>query len=84
MYIRDVNRDAVWSPGFQPCHVSPEEQLVQSKVETFTVEGYNSILRHFLAKLRRKSKCYSKTKHMLIHSLKLLMFKRNNNLAILY
>jgi IS1 family transposase len=32
----------------------PEEQHVQSKAETFTVEGYNSLLRHFLARLRRK------------------------------
>ena len=34
----------------------------QSKAETYTVEGYNSLFRHFLARLRRKSKCYSKSK----------------------
>jgi insertion element IS1 protein InsB len=62
----------------------PEDQLVQTKAETFTVEGYNSLFRHFLARLRRKTKCYTKAKYMLIHSVKLLMFKWNNDLAILY
>lgn len=62
----------------------PKEQLVQTKAETYTVEGYNSLLRHFLARLRRKTKCYTKAKYMLIHSVKLLMFKWNNDLAILY
>jgi insertion element IS1 protein InsB len=32
----------------------PETIHTQFKAETFTVEGYNSILRHFLARLRRK------------------------------
>jgi insertion element IS1 protein InsB len=62
----------------------PKEFLIQSKAETFTVEGYNSLLRHFLARLRRKTKCYTKAKHMLVHSVKLLMMKRNNQLAILF
>jgi len=61
----------------------PKEQHVQTKKETFTVEGYNSLFRHFLARLRRKTKCYSKAKYMLVHSIKLLMFKWNNDLAIL-
>ncbi len=61
----------------------PEAQLVQTKAETYTVEGYNSLFRHFLARLRRKTKCYTKAKYMLIHSIKLLMFKWNNDLAIL-
>lgn len=61
----------------------PKELLVQSKAETFTVEGYNSLFRHFLARLRRKTKCYTKAKYMLVHSVKLLMMKRNNQLAIL-
>lgn len=57
---------------------------VQTKAETYTVEGYNSILRHHLARLRRKTKCYSKSVEMLILSLKLLMLKRNNQLTILF
>ena len=39
----------------------PPELHIQSKAQTFTVEGYNSLFRHFLARLRRKSKCYFKS-----------------------
>ena len=42
--------------------VIPREKQMVSKAETYTVEGYNSILRHYLARLRRKGKCYSKSK----------------------
>ena len=62
----------------------PKEKHIQTKKETFTVEGYNSLFRHFLARLRRKSKCYTKDKNMLIYSVKLLMYKWNNNLTILF
>jgi len=61
----------------------PEEQHVRSKAETYTVEGYNSLFRHFLARLRRKSKCYSKCWKMLEYSVRLLMAKWNNQLSIL-
>ncbi len=57
---------------------------VQTKAETYTVEGYNSVLRHYLARLKRKTKCYSKSLEMLVLSLKLLMLKRNNQLTILF
>jgi len=63
--------------------IIPEQQHYQSKKETYTVEGYNSLLRHFLARLRRKSKCYTKSEEMLKYSLILLMEKLNNNLSIL-
>jgi insertion element IS1 protein InsB len=36
----------------------PKERHIQSKAETYTVEGYNGLFKHFLARLRRKSKCY--------------------------
>lgn len=61
----------------------PHEIHVQSKAETFTVEGYNSLFRHFLARLRRKSKCYSKSAKRLKEAVILLMLKRNNQLDIL-
>ena len=51
----------------------PEEKHIRSKDETFTVEGYNSLFRHFLARMRRKSKCYSKSKEMLELSFLLLL-----------
>ncbi|MGR3293131.1 MAG: IS1 family transposase, partial [Candidatus Scalindua sp.] len=42
-----------------------------------------SLFRHFLARLRRKSKCYSKMQYMLELSILLLMHYRNNTLTIL-
>ena len=64
-------------------NIVPKEKHIQSKSETFTVEGYNSLFRHFLARMRRKSKCYSKRIEMLRLSVLLLMHYRNNSLSIL-
>jgi len=61
----------------------PSETHCESKAETFTIEGYNARIRHYLARFRRKSKCYSKAIHMIGKSLKLLMMKLNNELTIL-
>ncbi|MCP3659368.1 MAG: IS1 family transposase, partial [Bacteroidetes bacterium] len=58
-------------------------QHIQSKAETFTIEGYNSLFRHYLARMRRKTKCYSKCVKMLEHSIRLLMLKRNKDLSLL-
>jgi len=62
----------------------PKEKHIQSKAETFTVEGYNSLFRHFLARMRRKTKCYTKKVEMLKQAVMMLMLKRNNQLSILY
>ena len=56
----------------------PAEKLRQSKEETYTVEGYNTRLRHYLARLKRKTLCYSKSWLMLHYSLLLLMHKLNS------
>jgi insertion element IS1 protein InsB len=63
--------------GIIPC-----EKHTQTKAATCTVEGYNSLLRHFLARMRRKAKCYSKKMEMLKLSIILLMHYRNNTLYI--
>jgi insertion element IS1 protein InsB len=61
----------------------PAEKHLQTKEETFTVEGYNSRIRHYLARFKRKGKYYSKADYMIEISLNLLMMKLNNNLNIL-
>jgi len=63
-------------------HIIPAEKHTKSKSETFTVEGYNSLFRHFLARMRRKSKCYSKKMEMLKISILLLMHFWNATLNI--
>ena len=66
-----------WEPYEQ---FIPSEYHVQSKAETFTVEGYNSLFRHYLARFRRKTKCYSKNESMLRCSVMLLMAKWHDEL----
>jgi insertion element IS1 protein InsB len=76
--IKDKNIKDVMSDDWSPYEkFVPKEMHTQSKAETYTVEGYNSLFRHFLARLRRKSKCYSKSKEMLKYSVMLLMLKWN-------
>lgn len=62
-------------------HFVPSDIHIQSKAETYTVEGYNSLFCHFFASLRRKTKCYSKSKKMLLCSVILLMLKWNDGLS---
>jgi insertion element IS1 protein InsB len=61
----------------------PFEKHLQTKKETFTVEGYNSRIRHYLVRFKRKEKCYSKAEYMIVTSLNLLMMKLNNEINIL-
>ena len=69
-----------WEPYEQ---FVPSEKHRQSKAETFTVAGYNSLFRHFLARFRRKTKCYSKSETMLRYSVMLLMAHWNGELEYL-
>jgi insertion element IS1 protein InsB len=79
--VNTASLQAVMSDYWKPYeHMIPHALHTQSKAETYTVEGYNSLLRHFLARLRRKSKCYSKSHHMLLYSVMLFMLKWNGTL----
>ncbi|KFI37101.1 insertion element iS1 4 protein insB [Peptococcaceae bacterium SCADC1_2_3] len=79
--IKDTEIGKIATDHWKPYeNFIPKELHVQSKTETFTVEGYNSLFRHFLARMRRKSKCYSKSKEMLKYSVILLMLKWNDGL----
>jgi len=55
-------------PGFIPAG----DQIV-SKTYMTRVEGENTRLRHYLARLHRKTLCYSKSVEMLKHSIRLLI-----------
>ncbi|AEK24299.1 Insertion element IS1 4 protein insB [Capnocytophaga canimorsus Cc5] len=44
----------------------PAEKHLQTKAETYTVESYNSRIRHYLARFRRKTKCYTKQLYMIL------------------
>jgi insertion element IS1 protein InsB len=51
----------------------PEGDQIVSKTYMTRVEGENTRLRHYLARLKRKTLCYSKSKEMLEHSIRLLL-----------
>jgi len=63
-----------WKP-YEP--FLPQSLHTHSQAETYTVEGYNSLFRHFLARLRRKSKCSRKSRQMHQDSVMLFMLKWN-------
>jgi IS1 family transposase len=59
-----------WSvyPGF-----IPEGDQMVSKTYMTRVEGENTRFCHYLARLHRKTLCYSKSETMLAHSIRLLV-----------
>ena len=56
----------------------PHAKHYASKTFTTQIESLNCRLRHYLARLHRKTLCYSKSKTMLEVSLKLLIHQLNN------
>jgi IS1 family transposase len=83
--LKNKNKQAIYMSDYWKAYSEfiPKENHVQSKAETYTIEGYNSLLRHFLARLKRRTKCYSKTVEMLYYSILLLIAKLNDELSIL-
>lgn len=55
-----------------PRYIPDGDQIVNKTYMT-RVEGENTRLRHYLARLHRKTLCYSKCVEMLKHSLRLLI-----------
>jgi insertion element IS1 protein InsB len=56
-----------------PCLIDDADHLV-SKTAMTRVEGENCRLRHYLARLHRKTLCYSKSAEMLRVSVRLLIY----------
>ncbi|WP_157867546.1 IS1 family transposase [Gloeothece citriformis] len=62
----------------------PDGDQIISKIYMTRVEGENSRLRHYLARLHRKTFCYSKSDEMLFLSVKLLAYYlKNKNLSLI-
>ena len=55
-----------------PKYIPDGDQIV-NKLYMTRVEGENTRLRHYLARLHRKTLCYSKQVEMLKHSIRLLI-----------
>lgn len=55
-----------------PSFIPDGEQIIRKTYMT-RVEGENTRLRHYLARLHRQTLCYSKSEEMLRYSIKLLI-----------
>ena len=51
------------------------ELHLKGKDKTYTVEAKNNQIRHYLARFKRKTHCYSKSLEMVVCSLNLLFHK---------
>jgi insertion element IS1 protein InsB len=63
-------RNLIYSPG----RYTP----IPDKSETYRVEGDNAELRHYLARLARRSRCFSRCIHALRRAIKLFVFAWNS------
>ena len=54
-----------------------KHQTVSDKSQTYSVEANNAELRHYLARLARKSRCFSRSLRALWRSVKLFVFAWN-------
>lgn len=59
----------IYAPG--------QHQAVLDKSQTYSVEGDNAELRHYLARLARRSRCFSRCIHALRRAIKLFVFAWN-------
>jgi len=50
----------------------------EGKADTYSVEGDNAELRHYLARLARKSRCFSRCPYALCNALRLFFFAFNS------
>ena len=55
--------------------VVPKEMHIETKAETAAIESLNSRIRHYLARFRRKTFCYSKAIHMVKATLTIFFTK---------
>jgi len=58
--------------------VLPASRHRTFKGETYTVESVNSLIRHYLARFRRRIRCFSLSVEMVVYSLELLFFLKVN------
>ncbi len=76
-FCHALDAECYATDGFKAYRALPPKKHLVGKAYTFTVEGKNSQLRHYLARFHRRTKCYSKAVHMIFDSLTLLIHKLN-------
>lgn len=66
-------------PGYSSVTYLPSQRhdALPNKSQTYTVEGVNADLRHYLARLRRRSRCFSRSLQALRAAVKLFVYAYN-------
>ena len=78
--LKECNIGIICTDGnyaYEACIPESIKHVIK-KSETCLVESYNSVLRYGLARLHRRTKCYSKSAEMLRLSVLMLINKFNN------
>ena len=76
-FVHGLSAQCYATDGYKAYRFFPHNQHLVGKEHTFTVEGKNSQIRHYLARFHRRTKCYSKSLAMARYSLILLLHKLN-------
>ena len=58
-------------------HIESKKYASDKKAHTYTVERMNRLLRHYLARFRRKTYCWSKSLSMINDSVLLFMYRKS-------
>ena len=65
-------------PVYDTLYYGAPYELRSDKLETYTVEAVNADLRHYLKRLARQSRCFSRRMHSLIQNLRLFVYCYNH------
>jgi IS1 family transposase len=64
-------------PAYDNLYYGAPYQLRADKQETYAVEAVNADLRHYLKRLARRSRCFSRRLHSLVDNLRLFVYCYN-------
>ena len=64
-------------PAYNTLYYGAPYEMRTDKLETYSVEAVNADLRHYLKRLARKSRCFSRRMNSLIGNLKLFVYCYN-------
>jgi len=65
-------------PVYDTLYYGAPYELRPDKLETYSVEAVNADLRHYLKRLARKSRCFSRRLYSLIQNLRLFVYCYNH------
>jgi len=65
-------------PVYDTLYYGAPYEMRTDKQETYSVEAVNADLRHYLKRLARKSRCFSRRIHALIRNLQLFVYCYNH------